>query len=84
MAGPLARAATLLGDYSRAEEWFAIAHDIHARLQTPYWTARGQLDHAELCIARNGDGDVVRAREFAMDATSTAAHYECAALLSAR
>jgi hypothetical protein len=47
IARPLARAATLLGDYDQAEQWFATAHDIHNRLRTPYWTALGQLDHAE-------------------------------------
>ena len=35
IARPLARAATLLGDYDQAEEWFAIAHDIHAPSPEP-------------------------------------------------
>ncbi len=80
VARPLARAATLLGDYDQAEEWFAIAHDIHARLQAPYWTAHGQLDHADLCLARRADGDLERARELATTAGATAAEYGCAGL----
>ncbi len=80
VARPLARAATLLGDYGRAEEWFAIAHDAHARLQAPYWIARTQLDHADLCVDRRDDGDMERARNFAEAAATTAAKYNCAGL----
>jgi len=80
LARPLARAATLLGDYDQAERWFAIAHDIHGRLQAPYWTALGQLDHAELCLARRADGDVQRASELVTTATATATEYGCAGL----
>jgi len=80
VARPLGRAAALLGDHVRAEEWFALAHDVHARLQAPYWTARGQLDHADLCLARCAAGDVERARDLATIATATAARYGCAAL----
>ncbi len=77
---PLARAATLLGDYDQAEHWFAIAHDIHHRLQAPYWTALGQLDHADLCLTRRADGDLERARHFARTASATAAEYGCGGL----
>ncbi len=80
IARPLARAATLLGDYDHAEEWFAIAHDIHRRLEAPFWTARGQLDHADLCLARRADGDVERARDLATTAATTAAEFGCAGL----
>ena len=80
IARPLAGAATLLGDYDQAEEWFAIAHDIHARLQAPFWTALGQLDHADLCLARRADGDLERARELVTTAAATAAEYGCAGL----
>ena len=80
IARPLARAATLLGDYDQAEEWFAIAHDIHDRLQAPFWTALGQLDHADLCLARRADGDLERARELVTTAAATAAEYGCAGL----
>ena len=80
IARPLARAATLLGDYDQAEEWFAIAHDIHDRLQAPYWTALGQLDHADLCLARHADGDLERARDLAQTAAATAAEYGCVGL----
>jgi tetratricopeptide (TPR) repeat protein len=80
VARPLARAATMLGDYDQAEQWFATAHDIHTKLQAPFWTARGQLDHADLCLARRGDGDVARARDLATTAAATAAEYGCAAL----
>jgi hypothetical protein len=72
---PLGRLATLLGDYDRAERWFATGHDIHARLQAPYWTARGQLDQADLYLARRGHGDLERARELATIALATAAEY---------
>ena len=80
IARPLARAATLLGDYEQAEEWFAIAHDIHERLEAPFWTALGQLDHADLCLARRADGDLDLARELISTATATAAEYGCAGL----
>jgi hypothetical protein len=79
-ARPLARAATLLGNYAQAEAWFAIAHDIHARLQAPFWIARGQLDHADLCVARRAEGDPQRARDFATISAATAGEYGCAAL----
>jgi hypothetical protein len=81
MARPLARAATVLGDYDQAEQWFATAHDIHARLQAPYWTALGQLDHADLCLTRRGDGDLQRARQLITTAAQTAAEYGCAGLI---
>jgi len=80
LARPLARAATLLGDYDQAEEWFATAHDIHNRLQAPYWLACGQLDHAELCLARRADGDLESARDLVTTAATTAAQYGCAGL----
>jgi class 3 adenylate cyclase/tetratricopeptide (TPR) repeat protein len=80
IARPLARCATLLGDYEQAEEWFGIAHDIHTRLQAPFWTALGQLDHADLCLARRADGDNERSRELATTATATADEYGCAGL----
>jgi len=76
----LGRAATLLGQYDQAEQWFAGAHDLHHRLEAPYWSARGQLDHAGLCLARRAEGDVARARELAITAAATAAEYGCAAL----
>ncbi|MGO9875721.1 MAG: ATP-binding protein [Acidimicrobiia bacterium] len=80
VARPLARAATMLGNYDQAEQWFATAHDIHTKLQAPYWTARGQLDHADLCLARRADGDLNRARKLATTAAATAAEYGCAGL----
>ncbi len=80
IARPLARAATVLGDYDLAEQWFAIAHDIHNRLQAPYWTALGQLDHADLCLARQDADDIERARDLATSAARTAAEYGCAGL----
>ena len=82
VARPLGRAATLLGDHDRAEAWFAIAHDLHTRLRAPYWAARGQLDHADLCLARRGDGDVDRARELATTAAATGDEYGCAGLIT--
>jgi class 3 adenylate cyclase/tetratricopeptide (TPR) repeat protein len=80
LARPLARAAAALGEYDQAEAWFATAHDIHARLEAPYLTARGQLDEADFHMTRDADGDVVRARDVATTAAATAAHYGCAAL----
>jgi class 3 adenylate cyclase/tetratricopeptide (TPR) repeat protein len=80
IARPLARAAMLLDNYDQAESWFATAHDINARLGAPYLTARGQLDHADLCLARRADHDLQRARDLATTAAATAAEYGCAAL----
>jgi hypothetical protein len=80
IARPLARVSTLLGDYTQAEAWFATAHDIHARLQAPFWTAIGQLDHANLCLARRADGDIERARQLGTTAAATATQYGCAGL----
>jgi hypothetical protein len=80
VARSLGRAATLLGEYDQAEQWFTSAHDMHRRLQAPYWAARGELDHADLCRVRRGEGDVERARELATSAAATAAEYGCAAL----
>ena len=57
-----------------------MAHDIHARLQAPFWTALGQRNHADLCLARRADGDLERARDFAQIAAATAAEYGCAGL----
>jgi class 3 adenylate cyclase/tetratricopeptide (TPR) repeat protein len=80
IAQPLARAATVLGSYDQAEEWFAIAHDLHTRLQAPFLTALGQLDHADLCLARQADGDIERARKLVTAAAATAAEYGCGGL----
>jgi hypothetical protein len=80
IARPLARAATAIGDYDRAEEWFTTAHDIHTRLQAPFWSAIGQLDHADLCIARRADGDIGRARDLALAAAAMAAEHGYAGL----
>jgi hypothetical protein len=52
IARPLARGATLLGDYDRAEEWIGVAHEIHVRLQAPFFIALGQLDHADRATNR--------------------------------
>ena len=82
IARPLARAATLLGDYDQAERWFATAHDLHTRLQAPFDTARGQLDHADLCLARRDSGDLEHAHDLARAAAATAAEYGCQALVS--
>jgi class 3 adenylate cyclase/tetratricopeptide (TPR) repeat protein len=80
VARPLGRASTLLGDYDQAERYLVIAHDLHARLQAPFWTARGELDHADLCVARHANGDLQRARDLSTVAAATAAEYGCAGL----
>ncbi len=80
IARPLARAATVLGEYDEAEQWFSIAHDIHSRLQAPFYTALTQLDHAALCLARHSDGDLERAGELTDTATATASKYGYAGL----
>jgi tetratricopeptide (TPR) repeat protein len=80
VARPLARAATMLGNYDQAEQWFATAHDTHTKLQAPYWTALGQLDHADLYLARRGEGDIENARNLITTAAATAAEYGCAGL----
>jgi hypothetical protein len=46
----------------------------------PNWTARGQLDHADLCLTRRADSDLQRARDLATTAAATAAEYGCEGL----
>jgi class 3 adenylate cyclase/tetratricopeptide (TPR) repeat protein len=79
-ARPLACCATVLGEYDQAEEWFSMAHDGNALLQAPFYIALGQLDHADLCLARRTDGDIERARDLVTTAAATAAEYGCAGL----
>jgi hypothetical protein len=57
-----------------------MAHDGNARLRAPFSIALGQLDHADLCLARRADGDLERARELVTTAAVTAAEYGCAGL----
>ncbi len=73
-------AATLLGSYDQAEEWFGIAHDIHTRLEAPFFIALGQLDRADLCLARRYDGDLDRGRDLVASAAATATEYGFAGL----
>jgi hypothetical protein len=80
IARPLGRAATLLGDFGKAEEYFGIAHETNGALKAPFWTAHCQLDHADLCMARREDGDPQRARDFVAAASATAAAYGYAGL----
>jgi class 3 adenylate cyclase len=80
IARPLARAATVLGDFDRAEEWFAVAHDIHTRLGAPYEIAHTELDIADLCTVRRAPGDLDRARELRASAEGTAAEFGFEAL----
>jgi hypothetical protein len=80
VARPLARVAALVGQHADAERNFVLAHDVHTRLHAPYWFARGQLDHADLCMTRVDEGDQERARHLATTAAVTAADYGCAAL----
>ncbi len=80
VARPLGRAGALLGDYERAETWFATARAIDTRLGAPFWTARDELDHADLCLTRRADGDLEHARTLATTASSTAAQFGCEGL----
>jgi class 3 adenylate cyclase/tetratricopeptide (TPR) repeat protein len=80
LARPLARAAAVLRNYDQAEQWFETAHNLHARLQAPFWTARGQLDHADLCLARRANADLQHGWELATTAAATASEYGCAGL----
>jgi class 3 adenylate cyclase/tetratricopeptide (TPR) repeat protein len=80
IARPLARLATLLTNHDEAEKLFAIAHDVHERLRAPYWIARGQLDHADLCLVRRASGDVARVQQLARSAQATATEYGFASL----
>jgi hypothetical protein len=70
----------MLGNYDQAEQWFATAHDIHTKLQAPFWTATGQLDHADLYLTRRGEGDIENARNLITTAAATAAEYRCVGL----
>jgi len=57
VARPLGRLATVLGRYDDAEAHFRLALELHTRLQAPYWTARTELDWANLLLARARPGD---------------------------
>jgi uncharacterized protein HemY len=78
IARPLGRLASLLGDYGKAEVYFRVALDLHARLEAPYWTAVTQLDYADMLVARDAGGDVEQARELSANALATARQYGCA------
>ncbi len=57
-----------------------MTHDIHARIQAPFFSALGRLDHADLCLTRLVGADIGRARDLATAAATIAADYGCAGL----
>jgi len=66
---------TLTGDLASAETSLREALEVHLRLRTPYWTARTQLDLANLLAIRQAPEDVVAAAALAEQARQTAGTY---------
>ena len=52
VARPMGRVAAMLGRHDDADRWFALALDLHTRLQAPYLIARTELEWAECLVAR--------------------------------
>ena len=52
VARPMGRVAAMLGRHDDADRWFALALDLHTRLEAPYLIARTELEWAECLIAR--------------------------------
>ena len=48
----MGRVAAMLGRHDDADRWFALALDLHTRLQAPYLIARTELEWAECLVAR--------------------------------
>jgi tetratricopeptide (TPR) repeat protein len=69
------RLQTLIGEHSAAEASFREALEVHQRLQSPYWTARTQLDFADLLSIRQGPGDTAQAAQLIADARHAAETY---------
>ncbi|HKK53247.1 MAG TPA: hypothetical protein VKA74_16735, partial [Myxococcota bacterium] len=63
-------AATLVGDWFLADGTFERATACAARLGFPIELGRTRLDHAQMLVLRNGDGDRDRARHLARLARS--------------
>jgi hypothetical protein len=57
VARPLGRLATLLGRFDDAERHLLDAFELRERIGASYWTARTQLDLAELFVTRRGATD---------------------------
>ena len=52
VARPMGRVAAMLGRDDDADHWFALALELHARLEAPYLIARTELEWAECLVAR--------------------------------
>jgi hypothetical protein len=59
----LGRLATVLGTFDDAERYIAIGAASHEQIGAPLFQARSWTDEAELCLKRNGPGDLARAGE---------------------
>ena len=72
VAHPVALLARLLGRDDEADDHFAVAHDVNARMQTPYFTAFTNTAWAELLADRGAPDDLARARALADEAVTLA------------
>jgi hypothetical protein len=77
VARPLGRLAALLGHEQDAELYFRQALATHQRLESPYWTARTQLELARLCQHQRRHKE---ARQLTHEAISAANTYNFTAL----
>ncbi|NNE72887.1 MAG: hypothetical protein HKN26_04425, partial [Acidimicrobiales bacterium] len=53
--------ATALGRYDLAEAHFEVALETNEHIRAPYWTARTQLEFAEMLHERGASSDLSRA-----------------------
>jgi tetratricopeptide (TPR) repeat protein len=67
----LGRLAWLAGKWPEAEAHFEAALEWHRRIETPPWTARTQMNYAEMLLARDHSGDRQRALSLLDDALET-------------
>ena len=75
VARHLGRLATITGDHDLADEHFAEALDLHARMGSPYWSALTKLDLVDLLVRRNAGDDVDRAKHLLVEARATGVDY---------
>jgi tetratricopeptide (TPR) repeat protein len=72
--------ARTLDQFDEAENHLASAVSTHTRINAPIWLARTRFELARLYVARQGSGDVDRARELLQQSLATARDLNLTAL----